>query len=41
MKSLLVFATIAITLSAQQADSPSGTRITPPTINSVSTGLER
>src|SRR6266581_2294641 len=36
MKSILVFATVA-TLSAQRmADSPTGNRITPPTINSVS-----
>src|SRR5882762_2695370 len=37
MRSILVFASIAAVLSAQQmADSPTGTRITPPTINSVS-----
>src|SRR5713101_494320 len=37
MRSILVFASIATTIFAQQmADSPTGTRITPPTINSVS-----
>src|SRR6266852_6115077 len=37
MRSILVFASIAASVFAQQmADSPTGTRITPPTISSVS-----
>src|SRR2546423_2727607 len=37
MRSILVFVSIATAIFAQQlADSPTGTRITPPTINSVS-----
>src|SRR3954466_4093182 len=36
MKSILIFASLAGLLSAQDTDSPTGKRITPPTISSVS-----